>query len=92
MANLEESDTDKTEREAKFDTDKFDRDNPVVIKMGMEFTRQTTQFEPLDFSIHLEVPVKPGEKVSEAIDKVYTMIENKLVEKQKRIDKAFDVV
>ncbi len=81
MANLEESDTDK-----------FDRDNPVVIKMGMEFTRQTGQFEPLDFSIHLEVPVKPGEKVSEAIDKVYTMIENKLVEKQKRIDKAFDVV
>lgn len=55
--------------------------NSTHVRIDLQFTRNLGNFESLRVGIGVEDFVRSGESVSEATDRVYEFVENKLMEK-----------
>jgi hypothetical protein len=60
-------------------------DTRVTVSLG--FTKNLGNFESLRVDIGVQDFVRSGENISDATDRVYQFVENKLVEKQQEIAK-----
>lgn len=56
------------------------------VKVDLQFTRNLGNFESVKVSIGVEDWVRPGENTSQATDRVYEFVEEKLIEKVKEIE------
>ena len=57
----------------------------TTVRVGLKFVRNLGNYESLHVDIGVEDPVRQGETVNEATDRVYKFVESKLMEKVKEI-------
>jgi len=56
------------------------------IKVDLQFTKNLGNYENLKISIGIEDYKRPGESTSDATDRVYEFVENKLISKVNEIE------
>lgn len=59
------------------------------VTAGLNFTRSLANYESIKVNISITDDVREGEKVTEAFERVYALVEKKLVEKVAAIDEDF---
>lgn len=57
------------------------------VKVELQFTRNLGNYESLRVAIGVEDFVREGESVDSATDRVYTFVEEKIIEKVSEIEK-----
>jgi hypothetical protein len=57
------------------------------VKVDLSFTRNLGNYESIRINIGVEDDVRSGENVDSATDRVYTFVENKLIEKTREVEK-----
>ena len=60
--------------------------NQTNVKIELQFTRNLGNYESLKVSIGVEDYQRSGENIDEATNRVYTFVENKLMEKVNEIE------
>jgi hypothetical protein len=60
--------------------------NQTGIKVELHFTRNLGNFENIKVGIAIEDYQRAGENIDEATDRVYTFVENKLMQKVNEIE------
>lgn len=56
------------------------------IKVDLSFTRNLGNYESIKIGVGIEDDVRQGETVDAATERVYTFVENKLIEKTVEIE------
>lgn len=56
------------------------------VKVDLSFTRNLGNYESIKIGIGVEDNVREGENVDSATERVYTFVENKLIEKTREIE------
>jgi hypothetical protein len=65
-------------------------DKPTGVKVELHFTRNLGNFENIKIGIAIEDFVRDGENTSQATDRVYEFVENKLMEKVLEIEEELN--
>ena len=60
------------------------------VKVDLSFTRNLGNYESIRINIGVEDNVRSGENVDSATDRVYTFVENKLIEKTREVEKELN--
>ena len=60
------------------------------VKVDLSFTRNLGNYESIRINIGVEDDVRSGENVDSATDRVYTFVENKLIEKTREVEKELN--
>lgn len=60
--------------------------NQTKVKVDLQFTRNLGNFESVRVAIGVEDFIRTGENTSQATDRVYKFVEEKLIEKTKEIE------
>lgn len=60
--------------------------NQTNVKVELQFTRNLGNFESIKVGLGIEDFVRAGEKPSEATDRVFKFVEEKLLEKVQEIE------
>jgi len=60
--------------------------NQTKVKVDLQFTRNLGNFESVRVAIGVEDFIRSGENTSQATDRVYKFVEEKLIEKTKEIE------
>ena len=60
--------------------------NQTNVKVELQFTRNLGNFESIKVGLGIEDWVRSGEKPSEATDRVFKFVEEKLLEKVQEIE------
>jgi hypothetical protein len=60
--------------------------NQTKVKVDLQFTRNLGNFESVRIAIGVEDFIRTGENTSQATDRVYKFVEEKLIEKTKEIE------
>ena len=60
------------------------------VKVDLSFTRNLGNYESIRINIGVEDDVRNGENVDSATDRVYTFVENKLIEKTREVEKELN--
>lgn len=58
----------------------------TVVKVDLSFTRNLGNYESIKINIGVEDSVREGETVDSATERVYTFVENKLIEKTREVE------
>lgn len=56
------------------------------VKVDLSFTRNLGNYESIKIGIGIEDDVRQGETVDTATERVYTFVENKLIDKTREIE------
>ena len=56
------------------------------VKVDLSFTRNLGNYESIKIGIGIEDDVRQGETVDTATERVYTFVENKLIEKTQEVE------
>ena len=56
------------------------------VKVDLSFTRNLGNYESIKIGIGIEDDVRQGETVDSATERVYTFVENKLIEKTQEVE------
>ncbi len=56
------------------------------VKVDLSFTRNLGNYESIKIGIGVEDDVRQGETVDAATERVYTFVENKLIEKTQEVE------
>lgn len=56
------------------------------VKVDLSFTRNLGNYESIKIGIGIEDDVRQGETVDAATERVYTFVENKLIEKTQEVE------
>ncbi len=56
------------------------------VKVDLSFTRNLGNYESIRINIGVEDDVRKGENVDSATERVYTFVENKLIEKTREVE------
>ena len=56
------------------------------VKVDLSFTRNLGNYESIRINIGVEDDVRNGENVDSATERVYTFVENKLIEKTREVE------
>lgn len=60
--------------------------NPTRVKASLGYTRNMGNFESLRVDVGIEDSVRDGEKATEAFERVYSLVESKLLEKVAEVE------
>ena len=60
------------------------------VKVDLSFTRNLGNYESIRINIGVEDDVRSGENVDSATERVYTFVENKLIEKTREVEKELN--
>ena len=60
--------------------------NPTRVKVGLKFVRNLGNYENIHVDLGVEDYVRGDETVSEAMDRVYTFVEEQLVRRVQEIE------
>ena len=60
------------------------------VKVDLSFTRNLGNYESIRINIGVADNVRSGENVDSATDRVYTFVENKLIEKTREVEKELN--
>lgn len=60
---------------------------PTIVKVDLQYVRNLGNFESVRVAIGVEDHVRSDENVSQATDRVYQFVEDKLIEKMAEIEK-----
>lgn len=58
------------------------------IRVGMHFTKNLGNYENIKVEIQIETTKNSGESTSQAVDRIHSLVEQKLVEKVVYTEKA----
>lgn len=61
--------------------------SPTKVKVDLNFTRNLGNYESIKIGLGVEDMVRSGENVDTAMERVYTYVENKLIEKVDEMEK-----
>jgi hypothetical protein len=56
------------------------------VKVDLSFTRNLGNYESIKIGVGIEDDVRQGETVDSATERVYTFVENKLIEKTQEVE------
>jgi len=56
------------------------------VKVDLSFTRNLGNYESIRIGVGVEDEVRQGETVDTATERVYTFVENKLIEKTREVE------
>jgi hypothetical protein len=56
------------------------------VKVDLSFTRNLGNYESIKIGVGIEDDVRQGETVNDATERVYTFVENKLIEKTHEVE------
>ena len=56
------------------------------VKVELSFTRNLGNYESIKIGVGIEDWVRDGENVDSATERVYTFVENKLIEKTREVE------
>lgn len=56
------------------------------VKVDLSFTRNLGNYESIKIGVGIEDDVRQGETVDAATERVYTFVENKLIEKTREVE------
>lgn len=56
------------------------------VKVDLSFTRNLGNYESIKIGVGIEDDVRQGETVNDATERVYTFVENKLIEKTQEVE------
>lgn len=56
------------------------------VKVDLSFTRNLGNYESIKIGVGIEDDVRQGESVDAATERVYTFVENKLIEKTQEVE------
>jgi hypothetical protein len=56
------------------------------VKVDLSFTRNLGNYESIKIGIGVEDDIRQGESVDAATERVYTFVENKLIEKTREVE------
>lgn len=56
------------------------------VKVDLSFTRNLGNYESIKIGIGVEDDIRLGENVDSATERVYTFVENKLIEKTREVE------
>ena len=56
------------------------------VKVDLSFTRNLGNYESIKIGIGIEDDIRQGENVDTATERVYSFVENKLIEKTREIE------
>ena len=56
------------------------------VKVDLSFTRNLGNYESIKISVGIEDDVRQGETVDAATERVYTFVENKLIQKTEEVE------
>jgi hypothetical protein len=56
------------------------------VRVALEFVRNLGNYESIRISIGVEDSVRQGETVDQATERVYSFVENKLIEKSNEVE------
>lgn len=59
--------------------------NQTSVRVELQFTKNLGNYESLKVSIGIEDFMRTGESIDEATNRVYTFVENKVIEKVNEI-------
>ena len=62
----------------------------TVVKVDLQFTRNLGNYESLKVGIGVEDFLRSGETIDEATNRVYTFVENKLMDKVNEIEQELN--
>ena len=60
--------------------------NQTSVRVELQFTKNLGNYESLKVSIGIEDFMRTGESIDEATNRVYTFVENKVIEKVNEIE------
>jgi hypothetical protein len=60
--------------------------NPTRVKVGLRFLRNLGNYETVAIELGIEDNVRSGENVTGAMDRVYTFVEEQLVQRVQEIE------
>lgn len=60
--------------------------NPTRVKVGLRFLRNLGNYETIAVELGIEDNVRNGENVSQAMDRVYTFVEEQLIQRVQDIE------
>lgn len=60
--------------------------NPTRVKVGLRFLRNLGNYETIAIEVGIEDSVRNGENVSQAMDRVYSFVEEQLVQRVQDIE------
>lgn len=60
--------------------------NPTRVKVGLKFVRNLGNYENIHVDLGVEDYVRGNETVSEAMDRVYTFVEEQLIQRVQEIE------
>jgi hypothetical protein len=59
---------------------------PTRVKVGLKFVRNLGNYESLHLEVGVDDYVRSGESVSDAMDRVYSFVEEQLVERMQEVE------
>jgi hypothetical protein len=59
---------------------------PTRVKVGLKFVRNLGNYESLHLEVGVDDYVRTGELVSDAMDRVYSFVEEQLVERMQEVE------
>ena len=62
----------------------------TIVKVDLQFTRNLGNYESLKVGIGVEDFLRNGETIDEATNRVYTFVENKLMDKVNEIEQELN--
>lgn len=60
--------------------------NPTRVRVGLKFVRNLGNYENIHVDVGVEDNVRQGENVSQAMDRVYTFVEEQLIQRVQEIE------
>lgn len=68
-------------------TELIGNSSPAQARVELKYVRNLGNYESIHVSIGIEDFVRRDEKVADAVDRIYTLVEKKLVEKMEEIER-----
>ena len=59
---------------------------PTRVRVGLKFVRNLGNYENIHVDVGVEDNVRQGENVSQAMDRVYTFVEEQLIQRVQEIE------
>lgn len=59
---------------------------PTRVRVGLKFVRNLGNYENIHVDVGVEDNVRQGENVSQAMDRVYTFVEDQLIQRVQEIE------
>jgi hypothetical protein len=59
---------------------------PTRVKVGLKFVRNLGNYESLHLEVGVDDYVRTGESVADAMDRVYSFVEEQLVERMQEVE------